>query len=86
MEIVLKLFFGAWVILGILGTLMMCAFKKPEVSILSILFGGGFLFLDPTTYFEVNRIPQIMWVMRLSFILFFIWLILEVGNVMSGLH
>ena len=86
METVLTLIFGSWLILGIFGALLMCAFKKPEVSILSILFGGGFLFIDPTTYFEANRISQIMWVNRLAFILFLIWVVLEVGNVMSGHH
>tara|TARA_R110002124_G_scaffold271076_1_gene439863 strand:- start:51 stop:311 length:261 start_codon:yes stop_codon:yes gene_type:complete len=84
MDSVLSIIFGVAVFTGFLALLMMCAFKKSEVSILSILFGGGYLMGDPDTYFEHDRIPQIRRVAKIGLVVFVVWGILKLGYVLSG--
>ena len=84
MDSVLTIIFSLALFVGFMMLLMMLAFKKPQVSIFSILFGGGYLMRDPGTYFESDRIPQIRLVGRVSLFLIVFWGVLRFGYELSG--
>ena len=84
MESLLSIILGLVAFTYFLMLLMMCAFKKTEVSILTIVFGFRYLMGDPDSYFEHDRIPQIRRVARVGLVLLIVWGILKLGYVLFG--